>query len=61
MKVARSYNIRWTDKDKKDLQRAVKTFNQKIDRMAKRNPEIKNALPEKIKMKEIKRYTLLNG
>ena len=54
MKVARSYNIRWTDKDKKDLQRAVKTFNQKIDRMAKRNPEIKNALPEKIKMKEIK-------
>ena len=52
--MAKKYNMRWTDQDQKDLQRAVKTFNQKISRMAKRNPEIKNALPDKVKMKEIR-------
>lgn len=52
--MAKKYNIRWTEQDKQELQRAVKTFNQKISRMEKRNPELKNALPEKVKMKEIK-------
>lgn len=52
--MAKKYNMRWTEQDQKALQRAVKTFNQKISRMEKRNPELKNALPEKVKMKEIK-------
>lgn len=50
--------IRWTNKDRQDLARAVKNFNAKIDYQIKRNPYISDLLPEKVKVKDIKKNIL---
>lgn len=50
----RTYNIKWRDSDEAELKRVVKNFNAKINRLSKKNPEIKNILPEKKDWKEIK-------
>ena len=50
----REYNIRWRDSDEAELKRVVRNFNAKINRLSKKNPEIKNILPEKKNWKEIK-------
>lgn len=50
----REYNIRWRDSDEAELKRVVRNFNAKINRLSKKNPEIKNILPEKRNWKEIK-------
>lgn len=52
--MAKLYKIRWQDKDIKELNRVVKNFNAKINRVAKANPSIKNLLPEKVSSKELK-------
>lgn len=52
--MSKSYNIRWTDADNKELRRVVKNFNAKISRLEKKNPELKNALPERASVKAIK-------
>lgn len=52
--MSRKYKIRWQESDTQDLTRAVKNFNAKISRIEKKYPELKNALPEKMKVGELK-------
>ena len=52
--MAGKYKIRWQKSDNEELAKAVRNFNAKIDRIAKKNPEIKNALPEKMSVKQLK-------
>lgn len=52
--MSKVYNIRWQQSDNVDLSRAVKNFNAKITRLEKKHPELKNALPERVSVKQIK-------
>lgn len=52
--MAKRYNIRWQSSDNEELRKAVKNFNAKITRLEKKNPELKNILPERVSMKEMK-------
>lgn len=52
--MSKQSKIRWQKSDSQDLAKAVKNFNAKIDRVAKKNPEIKNALPDKVTVKQLK-------
>lgn len=49
------HKIRWTEDDSRELEKAVRNFNAKISRVGKKNPEIKNALPEKQSVRALKR------
>jgi len=44
----KQYNIRWKKSDEEELKRVIRNYNAKINRLAKKNPAMKNALPEKI-------------
>jgi len=50
--LSKRNNIRWRDKDEKELQRIVKNYNAKIDRVKKREPEKSEFLPSKLSLKE---------
>lgn len=52
--MAKQHKIKWREQDSKEIERVVKNFNAKISRLAKKEPSIKNILPEKIKLKEFK-------
>lgn len=52
--MSRKSKIRWQERDSEDLAKAVKNFNAKIDRLAKKAPEMKNALPEKLSARRMK-------
>lgn len=52
--MARKHKIRWQESDNEELKRAVRNFNSKLDRIAKKNPEIKNALPDKASVKQLR-------
>ena len=52
--MSKHYNIRWRDDDSTNLRKAVKNFNAKLTRLEKKNPELKNALPERVSVKQIK-------
>ena len=52
--MSRKYHIRWQKSDYQDLSKAVRNFNAKISRLEKKYPELKNALPEKMKVGELK-------
>lgn len=52
--MSRKYNIRWTDSDNEELRKAVRNFNAKVDRVAKKHPELASNLPEKVRVKELK-------
>lgn len=52
--MAKYYRIRWTNEDIKELKKTVTNFNAKISRVAKKNPSIKNLLPEKVSASELK-------
>lgn len=52
--MSKFYNIRWRDSDQDELRKAVKNFNAKITRLERKNPEQKNALPERITVKQMK-------
>lgn len=53
--MSRKYHIRWQENDQQELAKAVRNFNAKISRIEKKYPELKNALPEKMKVGELKR------
>lgn len=53
--MSKVYKIRWQQSDKDDLRKAVKNFNAKISRLEKKNPELKNTLPERMSVKEIEK------
>ena len=52
--MSKQYNIRWKQDDNQELRKAVKNFNAKISRLEKKDPQNKEALPEKITVKQIK-------
>ena len=52
--MSRKYNIRWSEADDKELKRVVKNFNAKLGRLAKKDPENKDALPERISAAQLK-------
>lgn len=52
--MSRKYNIRWSQSDEKELQRVVRNFNAKVTRLAKKNPEMKNALPDKVSAAQLR-------
>ena len=50
------YNkIRWRESDKKELARLAKNFNAKLEYQLKKNPELKDVLPEKVKVRDLKK------
>lgn len=52
--MAKQYKIRWNESDTQELNRVVRNFNSKINRLIKANPSISNILPEKIQARELK-------
>lgn len=52
--MPRKYNIRWREADEKELQRVVKNYNAKLSRLAKKDPETKNALPERVSAAQLR-------
>jgi len=50
--MSKQSKIRWKDEDKLELQRVIKNFNAKINRVTKKSPHLVNALPSKIKLKD---------
>jgi len=53
--MARKYNIRWSDKDQRELQRKVKNFNAKLRRLKKEKPELEGLLPETLSVRNLKK------
>ena len=51
--MSRTYNIRWTENDSKELSRAVKNFNAKVRRLEKKYAGQDVVLPEKVSVKEL--------
>lgn len=47
-------NIKWRDKDVAELQRVVRNFNAKLDRVANKNPDNAPYLPSKLSVKGLK-------
>ena len=52
--MSKRYNIKWRADDDVALKKAVKNFNAKITRLAKKNPAMASSLPEKTTVKELK-------
>lgn len=52
--MAKRYNIRWQESDEQELRRAVKNFNAKISRLAKKEGYNEYILPEKASYKELR-------
>lgn len=52
--MSRKYNIRWKQHDSEELARAVKNFNAKLRRLEIKHPELKNVLPEKASVRQLK-------
>lgn len=52
--MAKRYNIRWKPDDEAELKRVVKNYNAKISRLEKKNPEHKNALPERVTVRQMR-------
>ena len=51
--MARQYNIRWSDKDERELKRVVKNFNAKVKRLEEKEPYLKDERPQKLSYKDI--------
>lgn len=52
--MSKYHKIRWTEQDTKEINRVVKNFNSKINRLAKQNPSIASILPERVSGKQLK-------
>lgn len=52
--MSKYHKIRWQQSDNQELARVVRNFNAKITRLTKKNPQIENALPEKISVRQMK-------
>lgn len=52
--MSRRSRIRWTKNDEKELARLVKNYNAKISRIIKKDPNMKEFLPDRVKKKNIK-------
>lgn len=52
--MSRKYNIRWSAADDAELKRVVKNFNAKLTRLEKKDPQNKNALPERVSAAQLR-------
>lgn len=52
--MSRKPDIRWRDKDVKEMQRIVNNYNAKLRRIEKKNPDVVDYLPEKMNMKDLR-------
>lgn len=52
--MSRRHKINWRESDNRELNRVVKNFNAKISRLAKKNPQLQNVLPEKVSASQLK-------
>ena len=52
--MSRKYNIRWSEADEAELKRVVKNFNAKLTRLANKDPQNKNALPERVSAAQLR-------
>lgn len=52
--MSKQHHIRWQQSDNEELARVVRNFNAKLKRLEKKNPEMKNALPSKVEVKQLK-------
>lgn len=53
--MPKRYNISWNENQQKQIKQAVRNFNAKIDRLAKKNPKEAGTLPEKVSLRELKK------
>lgn len=51
--MSKQHKIKWRESDTKELNRAIKNFNAKLNRLAKTNNNV--VLPEKVKVSELKK------
>lgn len=49
--MPKQYNIKWRKSDRQTVSNTVRQFNAKITRLLKKNPELKDFLPERITVK----------
>lgn len=52
--MSKRSNIRWSKSDNQELAKAVKNFNAKLTRIEKKNPEMKEALPDRMSVRQLK-------
>lgn len=52
--MSKFHKIKWRESDLQELSKTVKNFNAKISRLSKKNPDITVALPEKVKIADLK-------
>lgn len=52
--MTKNHNIKWRQNDIINLQKTIKNYNDRITRIGKNNPELKEYLPSKMSFKEIK-------
>lgn len=52
--MSKYHRINWRESDSKELARVVRNFNAKLKRLEKKNPQIKNVLPEKVSVAQLK-------
>lgn len=52
--MSRYHRINWRESDTQELKRVVRNYNAKISRLAKKNPQIENVLPEKVSVGQLK-------
>lgn len=52
--MARYHRINWRESDTQELKRVVRNYNAKLTRLAKKNPQIENVLPEKVSVGQLK-------
>lgn len=52
--MSRRSHIRWNQSDEKELTRLVKNYNAKINRILKKDPDMKEFLPNRVKKKDLK-------
>lgn len=54
--MPKQYNIRWSENDNRELQRAVRNFNAKVSRLEKKYAgNNKVVIPERVKMREMRK------
>lgn len=52
--MSKYHRINWRESDTNELNRAVRNFNAKINRIIKKDPQMKNVLPEKASVAQLK-------
>lgn len=52
--MSRRSNIRWKDSDEKELARLVRNYNAKINRILKKDPQMEEYLPSRVKKSDLK-------